>query len=143
MIKQVSWVEYFTVLAIGLLIYYAVVLFLYYRSDVLQLLNGKRKLVVAKPQSAEPGLHNDAFPDASTKENEEVFGEANRLIAELKEVFQHGYIKEELTMALQLKLREYQALKQTPFRVSINNYIESESEKRSIRLSEEDLRVLW
>lgn len=143
MIKQVTWAEYFTFLSIGLIIYYAAVLLLYYRGDLVQLMTGKRKLAIAKPRGEEPGLNNVNSSDPGTEENEALFGQANRLMSELKEVFQNDFIREELVMALQLKLREYSALKETPFRISINNYIERESEKRSIRLSEEDLRVLW
>ena len=143
MIKQVTWAEYFTYLATGLAIYYAIVLFLYYRGDLLQLLSGRRKLVIAKPQGDEPGLISNTSSDIAAEGNEAMFGQANQLISELKEVFQNDFIKEELIMALQVKLREYPALKETPFKISINNYIERESEKCSIRLSEEDLRVLW
>jgi len=143
MIKQISWTEYFTFLATGLLIYYAVVLFLYYRGDLVQLLSVKRKLVIAKPQGDDPGLISISSSDPSAEGNEAMFGQANQLISELKIVFQNDFIKEELIMALQVKLREYPALRETPFRISVNNYIERESEKRSIRLSEEDLRVLW
>lgn len=143
MIKQISWAEYFTYLSIGLLIYYVAVFFLFYRSDFVKLITGKRKLVIGKPQGDEPVSGSDYFPGSVKEENEALFGQANQLISELKEVFQNDFIREELMMALQLKLREYPALKETPFRISINNYIERESEKRSIRLSEEDQRVLW
>ena len=55
-----------------------------------------------------------------------------------------NYNKEEFTFLLQLTLKEYPALKGSPFQDAINNLIASECDKHSfIRLSAVELGMLW
>jgi len=72
----------------------------------------------------------------------------NELLGELKIFFQlaskRNYPKEELMMAVKLKLRDYGQFKNTPFEIAVNNFIGTESDNQcSIHLSEDDWRVLW
>ena len=72
----------------------------------------------------------------------------NELLGELKILFQlaakRNYPKEELMMALQLKLKEYGQFKNSSFEIAVNNFIANESDNQcSIHLGEEDQRVVW
>ena len=147
MIKQVSWAEYFTAMAVACAAYYVVVIFLYYRREVFDVISGKRKLpLVATPPPTtslpDPAGNYKARPDAT--QEEKLFALTNQLMQELNPVFGNGYVKGELMTALQLILRKYSSLKDTAFQVSINNYIQMESENQgSVDLSEGELKGLW
>lgn len=137
MFSSVSWHQFTTALLILLGIYYFTVIIIYYRKDLA--LFAKKQDPVPAPQ---PGLTK------GTDDNNLLFSAVHDLMEELKGIFhkasRQDYPKEELMMALQLKLRDYPKLKDTPFRVSINNHIEQESkEKCQTVLTETDIRNLW
>ena len=150
MIKQVSWADYATALGVIVTLYYIAVIFLYYRNDVLKLLSGKSKLARAGQFTSEsipasPPVGNPADSERNAVSNEQrLFESTNLLLSELSPLFEKEYIKEELIMALQVQLRKYPELKNTTYQISINNYIEMESENKcSVTLSEHELRGLW
>lgn len=136
MLKQISWTEYFVAIGLLLLIYYVLIVVVYFRSDIWQLVSGKKQLALAT-------AGNTVEQDVNTDE-EKLYNNANNLIAELKLLFAKKYVKEELIVALQQKLKSYNFLKETAYQASINNFIELEAEnKSSLYLSEEELRIVW
>ena len=137
MIKQVSWAEYCSVLAVLTAAYYFLIILIYFRTEAWQLLSGQRKLLPATT-----GYTDSATPPLTDEERQ--YTVVNELIIELKPLFEKGYIKEELVMSLQMKVAEYPQLKGTAFQVAVNNYIQMESENKcSVYLSEQELGGLW
>ena len=138
MIKQVSWAEYCSVLAVLTAAYYFLIILIYFRTETWQLLTGQRKLLPATT-----GYTDSASPPPTTEEQRQ-YEVVNDLVSELKPLFEKSYIKEEMVMALQMKLIEYPQLKGTAFQVAVNNYIQMESENKcSVYLSEDELKGLW
>ena len=137
MIKQVSWAEYCSVLAVLTAAYYFLIILIYYRNDAWQLLSGQRKLLPATT-----GYTDSTTPPLTDEQRQ--YEVVNELVNELKPLFEKSYIKEEMVMALQIKLMEYPQLKGTAFQVAVNNYIQMESENKcSVYLSEDELKGLW
>lgn len=139
--QHTSWADFFTFLSIALVIYYLFVLVVYYRHDLQKVLSGNGRPTQRTAAATVFSTAPERNPEAEGSEKQ--YAEATKAVSELQSLFEEGYIKEELILALQLKLRQYQHLKVTPFAVSVMNYITSESEKRSIPLDEDELRVLW
>ena len=136
MFHLVSWQQYMIFILVVTLIYYVFILLRFYHNELFHLLKGVKNL----PAIAEEKRDKKTF----TGENDSM----NDLLEDLKTIFQSAsqkkYPKEELMMALQLKLREYDQFKNTPFEIAVNNFIAEESENQcSIHLGEEDQRVLW
>jgi hypothetical protein len=72
----------------------------------------------------------------------------HQLINELNKIFKKSsekkYLKEELILAIQLTLKNYLSLKETPFLEAINSLIELESQSQcSIYLNEDEMELLW
>lgn len=146
MIKQVSWTEYFTVVAVLCAAYYVVIVLLYYRKEVIDFFSGRRMLpgtATAPPTSSPDPAGNYKARTEATPE-EKLFSLTNQLMQELNPVFGNEYVKGELMTALQVILLKYSMLRGTAFQVSVNNYIQMESENQcSVSLSEQELRALW
>lgn len=148
MIKNVSWTDYWTVIFSLCAIYYIAIIILYYRKEALELFSGKRKLLpsqaappTSKRHPAEHDLRND---NENNTQEEKLFGLTNQLMQEISPVFGNEYVKGELMIALQAVLRKYSPLKGTAFQVSVNNYIQMESENQcSVNLSEGELSAMW
>jgi cellulose synthase/poly-beta-1,6-N-acetylglucosamine synthase-like glycosyltransferase len=137
MFSSISWQQFFTALTVLLFVYYFLVIAVYYGKDLV-LLSKKQHPVIAT--RAEPTNGND--------DNSLLFSAVHDLMEELKSVFhsaaKNDYPKEELLMALEVKLRDYPKLKGTPFQVSINKHMIQESrEKCATILTENDIRNLW
>lgn len=146
MIKQVSWTEYFTVVAVLCAAYYVVIVLLYYRKEVIDFFSGRRMLpgTAAAPSTSSPDPAGNYNTRTETTPEEKLFGLTNQLMQELNPVFGNEYVKGELMTALKVILRKYSMLKGTAFQVSVNNYIQMESENQcSVTLSEQELRALW
>lgn len=132
MLQEISWTDYWMIIAFGTFLYYIIIILVYFREDVKQLLQGQQRMGVLVTAS-------DDMADIT----EGQFAAANRLTSELQEILQRRFVKEEMIMAMQQQLKKYAMLKGTAFEISINNFIVTETAKRSIDFSEEDLRVLW
>jgi len=139
MFNSISWHQFITTLIILLLIYYFLVIFIYYRKDLVKV----SKQGLPKKQQASVAVKVE-----SADTNTLLFSTVHELMEELKGIFHNAskndYPKEELLMALEVKLRDYSKLKGTPFQVSINNHMEQESkDKCQTVLTEMDIRNLW
>jgi hypothetical protein len=85
---------------------------------------------------------------AASEANALLFSTVHELMEELKNLFhtaaKNDYPKEELLMALQVKLRDYGKLRGTPFQVSVNSHIEQESrDVCQTIVTEQDMRNIW
>ena len=136
MFTSFSWQQYIIFISIGLLVYYMYILLRYYRDGLINFIKKIKNIPVI---SEEKKNNKTLAPGDAT---------LNELLEELKILFQlaskRKYPKEELMMALQLKLREYDQFKNTHFEIAVNNFMATESDNQcSIHLGEEDQRVLW
>jgi hypothetical protein len=155
------WAFYTGTISAAVLIYYAFVCWKFYRNDLKTLLGGQKSkrqgpdfdpgppineekvLVVDSP--AEELLVEDEQP---AWQNEELFTQAvdlfEHLASEIEEAHQKNYNRQDLIQMLQLILKDYQALKGTPFQFAVNNRIDVECAKYgSIHLSEGDKGEVW
>src|SRR4051812_20514888 len=103
MIKQISWGDYWTLLGVLCAFYYAIIILLFYRKELSELISGKRKLVAAKsvitaPPTSPPHPAGQAAPAgrAEVTEEEKLFALTNVLMQELVPVFGNEYVKGEL-----------------------------------------------
>jgi hypothetical protein len=147
-IKQISWAEYCTAMAVLCAVYYFVIIVLYFRREVFELISGKRKLLATAPLPSSsphhPAANSVRTAEGNTSQEEKLFALTNQLMQELQPVFGNEYVKGELMTALQLILRKYPLLKGTAFQASVNNYIGMESENQcSVSLSEQELSGIW
>lgn len=156
MFTKISWTDYF--IAIGLLItgYYLFVGLRYYSNDLKELNSGKRKLKFGKKpvhklesKSYLVTEKTDHLPDANFELNtDDEMAEVEHLVERLKGVIAEAsgkkLIPEEFIQYLELVLREYPNIRNSPYRSSINELITSECEKYgTVTLSEEEIELLW
>lgn len=90
----------------------------------------------------------DDIDQSATWQNEELFDQLELLAGHLKEAIEEAhekeYGKQDLTLLLQMTLKEYPAMSAQPFVTAINNLIETECAKYgSIHLREQDLAAVW
>ncbi|MEP7372318.1 MAG: hypothetical protein ABI675_02945 [Chitinophagaceae bacterium] len=149
MIKQVSWADYWSVVAAVCAVYYLAIILLFYKKELIEIVSGKRRLfqtpAASATRSPQPAGHQSSpSDDVNITPEEKLFGLTNQLMQEINPVFGNEYVKGELMTALKTVLRKYTQLKGTAFQISVNNYIEMESENQcSVTLSEGELKELW
>jgi hypothetical protein len=147
MLHAISW-KYFLSLLLAIAgFYWLVILFIFYRfsfvSWIHNSLHGREVGGGAARKHAE--TENGRMKDG---ELEILFPEVYALIEELKHLFafasEKGFPKEELILALQLKLREHVKFIGTAFQQAVNNFIEvSARDSCSIGLEPAELNLLW
>jgi len=144
MLQSISWKVFLITILTLIAIYYFAILFLYYKKEILRILNARPFVFELKgktnPFSSEP--------KESTSDTKDTFSFVHDLMEELKQIFlsalKNGYHKEELVMALQILLRDYQQLKQANVYTEINNHIATRCKDIcSISLSDDELNMLW
>lgn len=129
MFSTISWQQYFCFLLIANTIYYGFVWVVFYKAKI-PVLSGIGKV-------GSISLHGEDQPD-------EMLTTAQHIMDEIRPVFKVRSNKNELLLALQGKLKRYNNWDEPGFRETLNEFIAGESlSKCSIRLSEEDQRVLW
>lgn len=129
MLQNISWQQYFVTIIIATLLYYLFVWIVFFKAK-LALLPG----ISSIRQFHSPG---EDHPD-------EMLSTAQHIMDEIRPLFDGRTNKNELVYALQNKLKKYNQWDEPGFRETINEFIASQSESKcSIRLGEEDQRVLW
>ncbi len=136
-----SWKTYFEIVAVALVIYYALILLVFNRNDIIKLLSLRFQTAPFQKNVIEDALHK------GTSETSNVLA---ALPTEIKYVIQQANNnkspKEEMLFALQKLFSDdsIQAIHDPFFKKQISEFILKECESIcSIHLSEEDLRVLW
>lgn len=129
MLNSISWQQYIVFLLIATVLYYLFVWIIVFKAKF----------------SLLPGIANFRQVSLQTgDEPDEVMTTAQHIMDEIRPLFDGRSNKNELILALQLKLKRYNQWNEPGFRETINEFISSQSEaKCSIRLGEEDQRVLW
>ena len=129
MLSFISWQQFIIFLLVANAIYYLFIWIFYYKAK-LPLLSG----IAHFSQLSLPG---EDMPD-------EVLTTAQHVILELRPLFPGKENRNELILALQLRLKKYSGWEEPGFRDLVNQFIASESESIcSIRLRDDDLRALW
>ena len=129
MLQSITWPQYFIYLFVAVLAYYLFIWLVFFKAKLsfLTNINGLRPFSV----------HAEDQPD-------EVMATAQHIIDEIRPLFNGRHNKNELILALQMKLRKYNDWNEPGFRDTISEFIQSECQtKCSIRLSEDDQRALW
>lgn len=136
-----------------LAVYYLVIGFRYYRSDLLQLLSEKRftstdSVRFTGTQQIKPGQSSHQVNMQQAFEKQDIFQVAQSLSDEiqayLNEAGRGTVNKEDIIQSLRLLIAKYPSVKESAFREVVQNLIISECETTcSIHLSEEEINVLW
>ncbi len=129
MLSSISWQQYILFLIIAIIIYYLAIWIIYYKAKLPSFSGIKNFRRIS--------LRGEDAPD-------EVMTTTQHIMDEIRAVFDGRQNKNELILALQLKLKRYSQRDEPGFRDTINEFIVYESQSKcSIRLGEEDQRVLW
>lgn len=129
MLNSISWRQYVVILLIATLLYYLFVWIVFFKA--------KLSVLPGISDIRQFNVHGEDHPD-------EVITTAQHVMDEIRPLFNGRQNKNELLLALQLKLNRYNEWDEPGFRDTINEFIVSQSQSKcSIRLSEEDQRVLW
>lgn len=129
MLQNISWSQYFTIIIVATILYY---LFVW-----LVIFKGKLSFFPALTTIRPAGFHGEDQPD-------EVITTAQHVMDEIRPLFVSVGNKNELVLALQLRLEKYSQWEEPGFRETVNRFVLSECQSKcSIRLSDDDLRVLW
>jgi hypothetical protein len=156
MFTNISWTTYIAFVALLLVIWYLIVGLRFYIGDLQILFSGRNRFTSQSENNEFQFVQqNDAasnMPDMhdelSKEQTDHLFEVVETLSAKIKEAVSDAaaknYNKEEFSFLLQLTLKEYPELTNTPFQVPINNLIVSECEKQGfIHLSAVELEMLW
>ncbi|MGX5856493.1 hypothetical protein ACWKW6_22765 [Dyadobacter jiangsuensis] len=100
---------------------------------------------MSKPSAGES---EKAIAKRPAWQNEEVFGKVEELAQQIRisisEACQKGYERRDLIFLIQLLIKDFSAIKGSPFRPAIDNVITSESAKYGfINLSAVELEEVW
>lgn len=129
MFSGISWQQYFIFLIIANAVYYTFVWVVFYK--------GRLPVLSGVATFRQNYMLGDDAPD-------EIMTTAQHIMDELRPIFNGRSNKNELILAIQGKLKRYNKWDEPGFRETLNEFITAESRtKCSIRLSEEDQRVLW
>jgi len=158
MFTNISWGNYIVVIILLLASWYLFVGFRFYFDDLKEVISGKRKLQFR-------GFENPSYEDSQSELNylespeaiseqtsfgefDTTFQEVDALVARLKtfiaDAAKKKLVKKEFTNYLQLLLREFPSVKNSPFNSSVSELIVSECEKlESITLTQKEAEALW
>ena len=129
MLQSITWSQYFTYLPLTVTAYYLFVWLVFFKAKLSFLTNISNLRTFS--------VYAEDQPD-------EVMATAQHIIDEIRPLFNGRQNKNELILALQLKLRKYTDWNEPAFRDTINEFVQSECRtKCSIRLSDDDQRALW
>lgn len=163
MFTNISWTDYIVVIIVLLAIYYLFIGIRFYSRDLRYFLTSRRKgnirsshneaaddMSLSNPGETFEGAKSElSMADGSfAQTSDDTFQDIERLIIRLKEAIADAgtkqYIRQEFFLLLQLILKEYPHLKDSPFQSAIIELIISEFGKYgSIAISEEEVVMLW
>jgi len=130
----ITWNELFIYTILFLIIYYAAVLAVCYRQEVLKLASRIKK--------SDEDLSND------TIDNSSLYDQVHDLMQDCKAVLSNitnaPINKGKLIEELQLRVKRYPEVKGTAFQISLSNHFEQEADHRlGIVLSDQELEKIW
>ena len=123
MLSFISWQQYFLFILVALVVYYS----------ILVLFFGVRI----------PVMTGDKYSAVHPEDTDEVITTAQQVMDELRPLFTPRTNQQELLFGIQLQLKKYHQWDEPAFRDTIQHFIERECARCSIKLSEDELRMLW
>lgn len=141
-----TWNQLLSYLFILLIIYYAAVLAVCYRQEVLKLAS-RFKIPGDFPKDQEDA--DEEEPGLSKREQDSrIYDTVHQLMQDWKVVFSNvanaPIHKEKLIEELHNKAQNYPAIKGTSFEVSLTNHVQQEADYRlGIILTEEEIATIW
>ena len=138
--------------------WYLFVGFRFYFDDLKEVISGKRKLQFrgfedSNYQDPQSELKYQESPEAISDQNslgefDTTFQDVDALVGRLKsfiaDAAKKKLVKKEFTYYLQLLLREFPSVKNSPFNSSVSELIVSECDKlESITLTQKEAEALW
>lgn len=134
MLEQISWSTYFSVIATLAVIYYLLIILLYYRKDIADVVNGKLSTKTEANGEAAAGRSNEV------QNLEEIIAKIKGTL--LESGAEAG--KDELLTKLGQTLANFEGLQKPAFRVALTNYIIKQAKELcGVRFSEEELDSKW
>ncbi len=157
MFNQISWASYFETVVYSLAIYYIFFLFKYYRDDLLNMLNTKRKYLATQaaytsdatnPTDSSDKIINPVDQTSNEDRNNGLSSEAQTLTDEIHafttEARVNEFEREPILLSLQLIVNRFPSVKSSPYRKTIQQVIAQLCASNcSVHLSEEELEGLW
>jgi negative regulator of genetic competence, sporulation and motility len=158
MFTNISWGNYLVVVILLLASWYLFVGFRFYFDEFKEVISGKRKLQFRRfentaYQGNEPELKDQESVELTSNETsfgefDTTFQDVDALVARLKtfitDAAKKKLVKKEFTYYLQLLLREFPSVKNSPFNSSVSELIVSECDKiESITLTQKEAEALW
>ncbi|MFH6936370.1 hypothetical protein [Flavobacterium sp. FlaQc-30] len=158
MFTNISWGNYMVVVILLLASWYLFVGFRYYFDELKQIASGKRRLQFRgfeNPNYQNPESEPDyqespelTLDQTSLEEFDTTFQDVDDLVARLKSFINDAakkkLVKKEFTYYLQLLLREFPSVKNSPFSSSVSELIVAECDKlESITLTQKEAEALW
>ena len=148
MINSISWAGYFYAIGIIVIIYYAFVLLLYYRSELVTIFQQFKDRTNGRSSNAEAALEQYAIDIMETAAEEWDHNKARGLLLNIqslaKESKQKHFAREELLLAFQQSLQQHTNLAGGILQNKINHFIIAASENYcSVHLSKEEVSALW
>jgi len=139
----ITWNELFIYTILFLIIYYAAVLAVCYRQEVLKLASRIKK--------SDEDLSNDTIDNssfASQDQQVQLYDQVHDLMQDCKAVLSNitnaPINKGKLIEELQLRVKRYPEVKGTAFQISLSNHFEQEADHRvGIVLSDQELEKIW
>ncbi|OOV20481.1 hypothetical protein [Flavobacterium sp. LM4] len=158
MFTNISWSNYIVVVILLLASWYLFVGFRFYFDDLKEVISGKRKLQFRgfenpRYEDSQSELNYQESPEAISEQTsfgefDTTFQDVDTLVARLKsfiaDAAKKKLVQKEFTYYLQLLLREFPSVKNSPFNSSISELIVSECDKlESITLTQKEAEALW
>lgn len=138
--QTITWGQLFLCLFIFLLCYYAAVLGLYYRAELVA--------IAGRFNMGSGGSESKDDVEEEPQERVTIYDEVRAVMEASREVFKRHtespLNKDQLIEDLRAAIRKYPKIKGTSYETSLTNYIEQEVDHRfSTRLSDEELEGIW
>lgn len=143
MLKHITWSEYFLVIGLLLVGYYALVMMKYYKRK------NNDSVSAGEIETGDESLnYHGTHDDQMNTISEELFDQAQELIENLKAIIRDATLenasKETLMLRIKNQLQDYPSLNTEDFRPGISSMIVIECDNNSsVALSEREVVGLW
>lgn len=141
----ITWNELIIYTILFVIIYYAAVLAVCYRQEVLKLASRFKRLDSRSAEEDEE-IYDPAIPNQDS--SEQLYDRVHDLMQDCKTVFSNitnaPINKDKFIEELQRRVKKYPEVKGTAFQISLTNHFEQEAEYRlGIKLNDKELEQIW
>lgn len=137
MLKDITWTDFIIGVIALSAIYYAIILFLYYKQDASKFISNKRK-----PAEAEGIPEMPKKPQRDDLEDLEIL--VNTIRTDILEKAGEAATKKELLNQISSAVANYNGLQNPAYQYALNNYLIQHSKIIcGVEITEDDLEALW